>query len=134
MTPVRLLSLCGVAAVLALGTAACSDDSGGVDNSGSITFDLSTPNGDDGAVLLVITGPALSDVRPASAGYQLFWREVSATETRIIVVGDLVAGRLLTAHAPPGAASEFTASVAEIATRTDMLRPSTAGYTVTASR
>jgi len=121
------------AALLAVGVGACSDNGGPEpDPNSGITVALTTPNTDDGAVLLVLQGPTPSAIMASSAGYQLFWRAAGPTETRVIVVGDIVAGRLFTATTS-GSASTFTATVAEVSTRADQLRSTTAGYSLVVS-
>lgn len=138
MTATRLLLRGALAGALLIGVTACSgDDPGGtgVNTSGPVTLSLTTPSADDGALLVVVTGPDITDVTSASAAYTLYWRRASATETRVAVVGDIVAGRLFTVTAPSGAAaSHFTATVSEVADRADALRPSTAGYSLSVSR
>lgn len=134
MTRFRFLTACGLATTLVLGSASCSD-SPGPDDSGPLTVSLTTPNADDGALLVVVTGPELTDIQPTSSAYQVFSRRAGATETRVIVVGDIVAGPVFTASVPTGSvASEFAASMSEVASRTDALRPSTAGYSLTVRR
>jgi hypothetical protein len=136
MTPIRFLTIGAVAGVLMLGSSACSNDAATApDNTGPVTVSLTTPSADDGALLLIVTGPGLSAVLPASSAYQVYWRLANATETRVIVVGDIVAGPIFTATAPAGvAASQFAASVTEVSTRADALRPSAAGYSLSATR
>lgn len=137
MTRLRFLLRCTVAGSLLLGTSACSDDPGGtgVDTSGPVTVTLATPSADDGALLVVITGPAISDLRASSNSYQVFWRAAGANETRVIVVGDILAGPLFTAKTPAGSApSDLTATVTEVSNRADALRPSVAGYSLSITR
>ena len=130
MITMRKLSTGLAAALLAAGLGACSDGGGeGPNGSTAVTVVLTTPNTDDGALLMVFTGPALSGVQASSAAYQLFWRAVGPNETRVIVVGDIAAGPLFTAKAA-GMASDLNATVAEVSTRADQLRGSTAGYSL----
>src|SRR3972149_3952994 len=62
---------------------------------GEVTLSLKTPNADDGAVAFVVTIPAPNEITGASAacdGCDVFTTQVSATELRGIVTGDLSAG------------------------------------------
>lgn len=129
MTAIRTTAL-GIAALLVAGlSAACSDDSGGPNPTSATTFSMTTPNDDDGALLVVLTGPALSNLKASSAAYQIYWRAVNASETRVIVVGDIEEGPLFTAEVD-GAAGDISATVSEVATRSDQLRATTAGYSI----
>jgi len=138
MTTTRRLALGALAGVLLCNVSACSNsDPGGtgVNTPGPITVSLTTPSRDDGALIVVVTGSAFTGATAASAAYTLYWRPVSGTETRVAVVGNIVAGPLFTVTAPSGtAASEFTATVSEVANRADALRASTAGYSLSVAR
>lgn len=133
MTMIRILVRGAVVSTLLFGSSACSDDPPTGPDDSAVTVSLSTPNADDGALLVVVSGGALTDVQPASAAYQLFWRAVSDTETRVIVVGDIQAGPLFTVDATVEPAA-LAVGATEIASRTDVLRPTTAGYSFTVSR
>lgn len=101
-------------------------------NPTSLVVSLTTPNSDDGALLVTIRGPALATIQSASPDYLVFSNAVSATEARVIVVGDLQRGSVFTvALAGSAALSEYSASVGQVATRADVLRAETAGYRMT---
>ncbi|HMU62610.1 MAG TPA: hypothetical protein PKA66_12570 [Gemmatimonadales bacterium] len=133
-----LLRLGAVGSVLVLGIPGCGSDEPTTPSSGepvSVTVSLATPNVDDGALLIVVRGAGPPSIQPVSNTYQVYWRLAKAGETRVIVVGHITAGPLFTAGAGPGAsAAEITASVEEVATRTNELRASTTGYILTLSR
>jgi len=138
MTTTPLRALGALAGALLFGVSACSsDDPGGtgVNTSGSVTVSLTTPSADDGALLVVVTGPEFAGAKAAASGYALYWRRASATETRVIVVGDIVAGPLFEITPAAGAdASDFTGTVSEVANRADALRASTTGYSLSVAR
>jgi hypothetical protein len=133
MITMRKLNLSVGVVLLAALFAGCSDSGNEPNPTNSVSVSLTTPNTDDGALLMVFTGPRLSNFKPASAAYQLFWRATGPNETRVIVVGDIAAGILFTATAD-GAPSGIGATVGEVSTRSDQLRGSTAGYTLAVSR
>lgn len=123
-----------VVAALA-GLPACGDDATAPPTSGTATVSFVTPSTDDGALLLSITGPGIRDAQSASFNYRAYWRVVSATELRLIVVGDLASGVVATVTVNDlGRIGEYQARVLEVASRTDVVRASTAGYGVTLTR
>ena len=101
-------------------------------NPTSLVVSLTTPNSDDGAILVTIRGPALATIQSAAPDYLVFSNAVSATEARVIVVGDLTRGSVFTV-AVGGTAplSSYSASIGQVATRADVLRAETAGYRMT---
>jgi hypothetical protein len=135
MNAIRRVTYGAVAGALLLGTSACGDSGDPSGDGGPVRVSLATPSADDGALVITVTGPALSAVRPASSSYSVFWRVVNDQETRVIVVGNIVDGGLFTATPPDGvAASELTAAVMEVASRTDVLRPNVEGYSLSVAR
>jgi len=88
---------------------------------GEVTLSLKTPNADDGAVAFVVTIPAPNEITGASAacdGCDVFSTQVSATELRGIVTGDLSAGpvvRLAVSQAGPNQA--YRVEVLAVASR-----------------
>jgi hypothetical protein len=94
-----------------------------------LRVDLRTPNPDDGAVIITLRGPGMSNVASASSGYLAYTRVTGPEETRVIVVGDLKAGALVTLEVAPGhARSDYTATVQQVAARSDRLRDDLTGY------
>lgn len=140
MTRTHLLGLGAMVGALTFGISGCSNETStdpSIDpsTSGPVTVSLVTPNLDDGALLVIVNGQGPPTIQSASSAYQVYWRMTKAGETRVIIVGDIAAGPLFTATAPPPAStSGMTARVEEVATRGNALRTSTAGYTLTLSR
>lgn len=121
-------------ALLGLGLGCGGSDSTGP-VAGTVTVSLVTPNADDGAVLLTLTGPNLANAKSASSAYRLYWRLVSPGEVRAIVVGNLTAGAVLTVDVDDvGKVGQYNGSVVEAASRSDVVRASAAGYGVTFAR
>ena len=98
---------------------------------GPVTVSLATPRADDGAVLITVTGPGVGTLAPANSSYTIFWRLVSTTELRAIVLGNVVAGPLFTMRVPDiGNVSGYAGTVTQVANRTDELQEDRAGYGV----
>jgi hypothetical protein len=121
-------------ALLGLGLGCGGGDSSGP-TAGSLTVSLVTPNSDDGAVLLTLTGPNLANAQSASSSYRLYWRLVSPGEVRAILVGNLTAGAVLTVDVDDlSKIGQYSGTVVEAASRSDVVRASMAGYGVTFAR
>lgn len=124
--------------ILAIGLplllAACGNEQTGPTRQsgpGTATVALVTPNTDDGAVLITLTGPGLSNAQPASSAYLLYSRAVNADELRAIVVGDLGATVLFTVHVDDvSRIAEYTGTLVDVASRSYVERGSMAGYAV----
>lgn len=99
---------------------------------GSVTVSLTTPNPDDGVVLLALFGPGFTNIQPASAAYRLYSLTASPTEVRILVVGDLSAGALLTLNVDdPARIAEYHGTVIQAASRDDILHTVSTDYDLT---
>jgi hypothetical protein len=110
---------------------ACGGNSTGP-KAGTMAVSLVTPNADDGAVLLTLTGPGLANVQASSSSYRVYWRAASANEVHAVVVGNLSAGAVLTVDVDDlGKVGQYAGAVDEVASRTDQVRASVTGYGVT---
>lgn len=111
--------------------AGCSDSG---PTAGLLTFSLTTPNGDDGAVAFTLhaTAPAtITGAEAACTGCRVFSRVVSETEIRGIVTGTIGAGPLVRVTASDlRTPTDYTATVQQVATRTYGIR-GTGGYSLT---
>ena len=96
---------------------------------GDLSLRLTTPNADDGAIVLTITGPtAVTNVAASPQGVTVHARTVGTT-TRVAVFGALATGELLHFTVPDvNAAAQFAAQVTEVSDRASALRASTVGY------
>ena len=118
-------------AVLVAGGLACGESTE-PPRDGTATISLTTPQTDDGAVAVTLTGPGISNLTPANSSYRVFWRLVSQDELRAIVVGNVAAGPLFSVRvADVGNLSRYAGSVTQLATRADALRDDRSGYAVT---
>ena len=98
---------------------------------GILTVALTTPNPDDGALLLTISGGRVSTVDAASAGYQVYTAQPDTTTTRVLVTGDIAAGDVVRIHVPDtrGAAA-YHATIAQAASRTTFAQRVLTGYSL----
>lgn len=124
--------LLAVAAALAL-LVACGDGddiSGPVP--GTLVVSLATPHADDGAMLVRLTGPEITNVTAADANLYLY--AVGTGPLTVVLVGDLAAGDLLELRVPDvGDVGAYSATVLEVAARSNDLRASLGGYALTVS-
>jgi hypothetical protein len=113
----------------------CGDDDNGPTEPadpvpGTLTLSLDTPYGDDGAVLLRLDGPDMTQVALAAGLYLRFLEDESSVTA--VFVGDVVSGDLLTFHVPDvNRVSSYSATLLEAADRSNTVRGSLAEYTLT---
>jgi len=120
----------GTLLLAALLTAACSSSDNAGPVPGTLQVVLTSPNTDDGAVMLQVTGDV--DSVSAPAGLTLYQAAPSATVVRAIVTGTIASGStLLTLHVPDvGKASSYTTQLLQVsASGTYALRP-VGGYSL----
>jgi hypothetical protein len=97
---------------------------------GRLTVSLITPAPDDGAVILRLQGPSISDVT-GRAGLQVYWRSISDGEATAIVVSDVIAnGTTMLTFAVPDVrdAAAYSVSVLDAASTANEPRASVNGY------
>lgn len=98
---------------------------------GTLTVRLTTPNTDDGAILLELRGPNIQTLATANSGWQLY-SDATGTTVRGVVAGNLTAGGVLTFHvANVGAVGSYTATIVDVADRQNKLRTDLTGYSLT---
>lgn len=98
------------------------------------TFSLMTPNTNDGAVIVTLRGPDLSTIQAADSHYILYSRLANSQEARVMVIGNLAAGPILTVRfGGPQSLSAYSGSIQQVATRGDSILGSTEGYQLTVS-
>ena len=98
---------------------------------GTLTARLVTPNADDGAIILEISGPsAVSDVATPVQGAVVHSRTDGNT-VKVAVFGSLTAGAIVRFSVPDvNAASQYSAKVTDASDRTNALRAGVTGYAV----
>jgi hypothetical protein len=99
---------------------------------GTLVVRLVTPNTDDGAIVLEITGPAPAAELAAAAPGALVHIRANGNTARVAVFGELGAGTLLRFNVPDvNAAPQYGAQVIEVADRASALRTGVTGYQLT---
>ena len=126
----------GLATIAILFGLSCGDSGPGDPTpvAGNLTFSLTTPNADDGAVLITMTatgGNTITAIAAACSGCLLFSEIVSATQVKGVVTGTLSAGPLVRitvsdANTP----SAYSGQINQVASTTFEVR-STSGYALT---
>ena len=102
---------------------------------GVLSVRLTTPNADDAALIVRITGPtAMTSVVAGNPAHEIYSR-AEAKAFNAALFGDLAGGVLLRFHVPDIAkVAEYSATVVEVADQANALRESLAGYVVTVER
>jgi len=125
--------MAAIAIVALAGLADCKGDAS--PTPGTVTVSFHTPTTDDGAVLFMLTGPGVREAQAASSTYKVYWRVVSATEVRFLVVGNLTSGVVATVTIDDlSKVGQYAGSLLEVASRTDAVRSSVSGYSISISR
>lgn len=110
----RLAAALAVALVVACG----GDSTGPV--AGTLKVTLTTPNsGQDGAAIVVLTGPAVPSAVTAGPGLTVWGGPVTATPAKVIVTGTLAAGTILTLQVEDiNKVSQYGATLQQVAAST----------------
>ena len=129
----------GVAVLAAAGlmvlAGACSDDVVEPPIPGMLLVSLGMTTTDDDGVLLKVTGPGIQSVGATNSVHEVFWRLASEGEAHVIVLGGLTGGPLVTVQVPDvRQATEYTATVMDVAARSDAVREQLSGYQATVAR
>jgi hypothetical protein len=125
-----ILGLLGLLGVLA----ACGDSTG-TGSPGTLVVSLESPNTDDGAVAVSVTGTGLTSAAPVGSSVRVFWRLVSETEIQVIVFGNLTAGPLFSVNVGDVRHPDrYSGDVTQVAARSDALRDDISGYAIRLTR
>lgn len=120
-------------AVMLLSLAACNSGDSTAGQAGTLTLRLTGASGNDGAMLMIISGGAVSAVG-TPAGYQIA-TNTDGAGTHVMVVGNLTAGAIATIVVPDvSQASAYVATVVQVADRTSFALLDPVRYQVTISR
>ena len=126
MSPTLTRHTALMAAVLTLG---CGGGDGGTGPvAGPLHLTLTSPNSDDGAVMIQVTGDI--DSVAVAAGLNLYQTTPGSSRLKAIITGDLESGStLLTLYVPDvGEASTYTAEVLQVAAASSWSQRPLAGY------
>ena len=108
-----------------------SDDSDPV--AGWLAIEMTPPNGDDGGIMFIVTGGTVDSVR--SSHPNVLSRTESATSMRVVVAGNLTAGKIAEIWVPDTRrVAEYSATPVETASRGTFAQRATTGYTLKLSR
>jgi hypothetical protein len=95
--------------------AGCSNNTG--PTAAALNLSLSSPNADDGAVLLTISGGPVDSVE--AVGYGVYMARPGAETVRLIVTGELASGTIARIHVPDSRQmSSYSAKILQVAART----------------
>src|SRR5262245_264454 len=109
----------------------CNDPSGNGNRPtrGWLTLRLTSPNADDGGVLITVSGATIDSVRTTQSN--LVTRRESASSIRVIIGGNLTSGMIGEILVPDTRqVSQYTALIQEVAARTTYQQRPLAGYSV----
>jgi hypothetical protein len=125
---------CKIGSLLLAGVttlAACAHDTSGP-TAGTLAVNLASPNNDDGAVLLTVSGGPIDSV--ASPGHQIYSARLDSSTLRLIVTGNVASGTIATIYlADMRLASNYSATVNQVAARESYAQHDAASYTLTLS-
>jgi hypothetical protein len=113
--------------LLLVSLSGCSNSTG--PTAAALNVSLSTPNTDDGAVLMTISGGPVDSVE--AVGYTVYTARQGPETLRLIVTGDLGSGPLARIHVPDSRlTSRYSARVSQVASRATYAQRDPAPYSV----
>jgi hypothetical protein len=116
-------------------TLTCKDSpSEGSDASaGWMAVEMTSPNGDDGGIMFIVTGGIIDSVR--STYPNVLSRTESATTMRVVVGGNLATGKIAEIWVPDTRrVAQYSATPVEAAVRGTFVQRPITGYTLKLSR
>jgi hypothetical protein len=134
----RKILLAGLAAVVV--AAGCTDRNrgGGVTDPpapGVLAATLSTPNTDDRALIVELSGPGITAVQAAAGSGHTVHSRASGSTVRAALFGDLTDGAVLRFSVPDvSRANAYTARVVEASGADNSLREDVTGYRLQLAR
>jgi hypothetical protein len=125
MTMVRRLAAVGCLSAFLL--AGCSNNTGPV--AGTLNVNISSPQQDDGALLLSVYGGPIDSVE--SVGFRIYSIR-AADSVKVIVTGSLGSGPVARIHIPDGLqAARYSAKISQVAARVSYAPRDPATYSIT---
>lgn len=96
----------------------------------TLTVDLPSSHGDEGAILFTISGGPVDSVE--AAGYTLYSARIDPNTRKVVVTGNLSNGALARIRIPDGRqASSYSATVSQVAVRSTYAERDPSSYTLT---
>ncbi len=126
----------GLAFLLTLAVSSCANEQGGPTEpegpataAGTLSIRLSTPNANDGGVMFTISGGTINSV--SSSSYTIFTAQPGTSIRKVVVVGSVTNGVLVTIGVPDvSLAGEYTAVLEQVAARDTYAQQDLSGYTL----
>jgi hypothetical protein len=113
--------------------AACGSGDAAATRAGALTLRLVGASGNDGAVLVIVSGGPVSSV-DAPAGYQIA-TNTDGAGTHVLVMGNLTAGAIATINVPDASlGATYVATVVQVADRTSFALLDPVRYQVTVGK
>lgn len=132
MTPLRRVAVAGSVGLLL----ACSGTTGPV--AGALKVNLADPNnGQDGAVLLVLSAPAPPSSVTAGPGLTLWGGPVTTANATLVLTGTVTTGTILTLQVDDiNKVAQYGATLQQVASWTDhsLRPPPLTGYSLTVTK
>ena len=93
---------------------------------------LTSPNTDDGGVIIELRGPSLTSVIASDTSKLFYSRVASDSVARVMVLGNLTSGPMFTFKVADGKAlSAYSVTVQAVATRNNVMRGDLSAYVTT---
>lgn len=112
---------------------ACTNNDAGGSTAGALTLKLAGGTGNDGAVLVIVSGGPITSV-DAPNGYEVA-TNASGAGTHVMVMGDLVNGVIATINVPDASrGAAYVATVVQVADRSSFALLDPVRYQVTVGK
>jgi len=131
MTPLRRVAMAASVGLLL----ACSGTTGPV--AGTLRVNLADPNnGQDGALLLVLSAPVVTTSVAVEAGLTLWGAPVTTANATLVLTGTVSTGTILTLQVDDiNKVAQYSATLQQVASSSDYsLRLPLAGYSLTVTK
>jgi len=130
MSPLRRVTVAASVGLLL----ACSGTTGPV--AGTLKVNLADPNnGQDGAVLLVLSAPVVPTSVAAGAGLTLWGAPVTAANATLVLTGTVSTGTILTLQVDDiNKVAQYNATLQQVASSSDYTLRPLVGYSLTVTK
>jgi hypothetical protein len=133
MTLRRGLRIVATISIAAIALTCKDSTSSSGPETGWLAVTMATPNGDDGGLMFIVTGGAIDSVR--STYPNVLSRSESASSMRVVVAGNLAAGKIAEIWVPDvQRLAQYSVTPVEAAARGTFTQRPIAGYTLTLAK